>query len=615
MSREHHKGNQMIQFIMGKRSWIPALRPLGAILAGIIFCESISHGASSKGFTVVSKGEPKAEIVVGEHSEPPVLFAAQELQRYVNEMSGAKLELVHATSKKPSIVLAVRPLQQDRKAAEDPREEDHYRLNIDAKTLQIEGASPRAVLFGVYDVLERLGCGWCVPGDDAVPKHDALTLPALQADTRPAFQYRMMVEFPMMSVAQSIAIADWLAKNRMNWVHPAPNAHGEPKLWYDRRDQVLPEYKKRGLHVNIGGHTMHTWVPKTNNFAAHPEWFAYNGGERKGPTLCVANLEMTVEAIKNIQHFLERCPEVEIVDFWHPDDEVFCHCSKCTRGLLPESTKGKQPEWMATNAVKSAYLISYIEFINRVAQGIAKTHPKVMVSPLMYALTEQAMLEDCPAMADNVIAGLAHIMRDSYRPLAGEPQSTINERFLGIDLTWISKSKHHYIYEYYNCWIAPFIYPGAQVIARDLQIMETLGVQGSSSDMWGYSPINMYVAARALWSSSIPWKAAVREFCTRYYGDVGEAMAENELRLETEIFGRTGYQASGARDPEKWKEPPTAGLYLREQRSGQITFLKGLIAKTKDPKVKVRLERQLKPWTVWEKDARWWAVPEFKDAK
>jgi hypothetical protein len=283
--------------------------------------------------------------------------------------------------------------------------------------------------------------------------------------------------------------------------------------------------------------------------------------------------------------------------------------------LLPESTQGIQPPGISTNAVRSAYLITYIEFVNRVSQGIAKTHPKVMVSPLMYALTEQAMLDDCPAMGDNLIAGLAHISRDSYRPLSGEPHSTINERFLGIDLTWISKSKHHYIYEYYNCWIAPFIYPGAQVIVRDLQIMKVLGVQGSSSDMWGYTPINMYVAARALWSPDISWKDATREFCIRYYGDVGQEMAENELRLETEIFGRTGYQASGARDPEKWKDPPTAGLYLQQQRPGQITFLKALIAKTKNPQVRVRLERQLKPWTSWDKEPRWWAFPEFKEDK
>jgi hypothetical protein len=484
-------------------------------------------------------GEAKADIVVADGSDEALSFAARELQHYLKEMSGAELPIVHSPSRKPGVVLAVHSFHQDAKNAQDPREQDHYRLSADGKKLQIEGVTGRAVLFGVYDVLERLGCGWCVPGEDVIPRNRTVVMPALQLDTRPAFEYRMMVEFPMMTIQQSVAIADWLAKNRMNWIHPAPNAFGEPSLWYDRRDQVLPQYKRRGLHVNIGGHTMHTWVP-TNNFAQHPEWFAYNGGERKPPTLCVSNEEMAAEAIKNMQHFLQRCPEVEIVDFWHPDDEVFCHCAKCTRSLLPESTKGIQPAGIATNAVKSAYLISYIEFINRVAQAIAKSHPKVLVSPLMYALTEQAMLDDCPAMGNNVIAALAHISRDSYRPLSGAPHSTINERFLGIDLTWISKSKHHYVYEYYNCWIAPFIYPGAQVISRDLRIMNALGMQGSSSDMWGYTPINMYVAARALWSPDISWQSALREFCLLYFGDVGEEMAANELRLEEGIYGGTG---------------------------------------------------------------------------
>src|SRR6266566_2036962 len=108
-------------------------------------------------------------------------------------MSGAELAVVHSRSKKPAVVLAVRPLLQDKKTLADPREEDHYRLKIDDKELRIEGASPRAVLFGVYDVLERLGCGWCVPGDDAIPKKDTLAIAPLKLDTRPAFQYRMMV--------------------------------------------------------------------------------------------------------------------------------------------------------------------------------------------------------------------------------------------------------------------------------------------------------------------------------------------------------------------------------------------------------------------------------------
>lgn len=431
-------------------------------------------------------------------------------------------------------------------------------------------------------------------------------------EARPAFSYRMMLDYPMLSVAQTIAICDWIAKNRMNWVRECPNAHGEPTAWFERRDRVVPELKKRGLHLIVGGHTMHTWVAETN-FASHPEWFALESGARKPPTLCVSNPEMTVELIKNMQRFLDRCSEVDVIDLWHTDGTVFCHCAKCTRGVAAETAKDQQSRSMPTDAVQSAYVISYIEFVNRVAEAIAKSHPKVMVGPLIYSQTDHAMPDACPAPADNTLVGLAHFFRDSYRPLIGEPRSAINLRFLGNDLTWMAKAKHAYIYEYYNGLTAPYIYPGAQVIVRDLQTLHQLEVQGVSSDMYGYSPINMYVAARALWSPNLSWKGAVRDFCVRYYGDAGEAMAENEVRLETGIFGLNGYQASGARDPDS-PTRPASGRYLEEQRPKQIAFLKGMIDQTKDPQVRVRLERALKPWALWNTEPRFWAFPDFKDS-
>src|SRR5438445_5696742 len=207
-----------------KESQILGLR---AVLAGTVLCSFFPLATSLGEFTIVSKDRSRSEIVVSANeAQLPLAFAAEELQRYVKAMSGAELPLVHTPSKKPFIVLAVRPLQQDQKAFDDPREEDHYVLKVETKKLQIEGVSPRAVLFGVYDLLERLRCGWCVPGDDTVPKKDTLKLAALQVDTRPAFQYRMMLDYPLLSVAQSIAIADWIAKNRLNWIHPCPNAFG-----------------------------------------------------------------------------------------------------------------------------------------------------------------------------------------------------------------------------------------------------------------------------------------------------------------------------------------------------------------------------------------------------
>jgi hypothetical protein len=446
-----------------------------------------------------------------------------------------------------------------------------------------------------------------VPGDDSIPKRSTLSIPALEVDTAPAFQYRMMLDFPLMSTAQSIAIVDWLAKNRMSWVHPCPNALGDPQAWYERRDRVVPEIKKRGLQVIFGGHTMHTWLPP-NRFQAHPEWFAYNNAQRQPPTLCVTNEAMTAELIRNLQRFLDRCPEVDVVDLWHPDSEVFCHCPFCTQGLVPADAKGKKPQGTPTAAVKSAYAISYIQFMNRVGTAIAKSHPRVMVSPLIYGPMDQPMPDGCPPLADNLLVGLAHIARDSYRPLAGEPLSAINLRYLGNDLTWMARSKHHYIYEYFNCWVPPYIYPGGQVIVQDLRLLNALGVQGASSDMYGYTPCNMYVAARALWLPNISWEAAVRDFHLRYYGAAGRDMADNEIKLAKGLYGKKGYGSGGALNPPQTRAD--SGKLLNDIRPQQIKFLEGLIARTSEPLVKARLQRALKPWKIWNADARWWAFPE-----
>lgn len=590
----------------------------GVVLASLAIGPNASGAdAPATKFVLTSAGRAKAEIVIAAESpEPPLAFAAAELQRYLNAMSGAELPVVRAPSENPAIVLTSRPrLQPNEEAAVgDPRQRDRYRLSVQTRRLEIDGASPRAVLYGVYDLLERLGCGWCVPGDDSVPQQATLELAPQQVEAQPAFQYRMMLDFPLLSVAQTIAISDWIAKNRLNWVHPCPNAHGEPQAWYDRRDRVVPEIRKRGLNLIVGGHTMHTWVPETNA-AAHPEWFAEEGGKRKPPTLCLSNPDMAAELIRNMQRFLDRCPEVEVVDFWHTDSTDFCHCAKCTRGV-PATRAGEKndsPTAIPADAIHSAYVITYVEFINRVAAAIARSHPKVMLGPLIYSQTERALPDGCPAPATNVLVGLAHFYRDSYRPLIGEPKSAVNLRFLGNDLTWIAKASHSYIYEYYHGWTAPYLYPGAQIIVRDLQTLRGLEVQGISSDMYGYTPINMYVAARAFWTPDLDWKEAIRDFCLRYYGEVGAEMAENEIHLETGIFGLGGYQSNGARDPES-PTRPVSGRFLEQQRHGQITFLKGLIERTKDPLTRVRLERALKPWALWNQEPRFWALPEFEDA-
>ena len=562
---------------------------------------------------LVQDGRPQAEIVLAaEESRGPAEFAAAELQRYVRKMSGATLPVRHKSAGGPQVELKVDPvgMPPPEPTADKPVSQDRYQLEVNATGIRIRGVTRRAVLYGAYDLLGRLGCGWCVPGDDTVPTRSTISVEPVRIDTAPAFRYRMMLDFPMNSAGQTIAVADWLAKNRMNWIHPCENAHGEPNIWYERQDRVVPEIRKRGLNLIFGGHTMHTWCPE-ENFAEHPEWFAFVDEERKAPTLCVSNPEVVDTVVRNMRRFLDRCPEVDVIDLWHPDGQVFCHCPRCTRGVLAAETKGVPPKGVPHDSVHAAYVVSFLVFIDQVAAALAESHPQVMVSPLIYGSSDRAIPDAAPPLRDNILFGLAHIFRDSYRPLAGEPKSAANMRFLGNDITWMAKTSHHYIYEYYNCWSAPFIYPGAQVIVRDLQLLREVGCQGSSSDMYGYSPINMYVAARALWSPDISWEETIRDYCRRFYGDVADEMAENRIALEEGIFGRAGFQANGGlEDHWKWVKPD-CGLYLREQRPKQLSFLERMLATAEDPTVKTRIERDLTPWKSWSAEPRWWAFPEF----
>ena len=157
-------------------------------------------------FVLVLGGRSRAEIVLAEREAPgPVLFAAQELQRYVKAISGASLPVVRAATLarvshqpptlrdsvpllrrssavgKSAALLALRQavahgatvqtspgvsrvvLTADPQAAvgigagaASPEGEDHYRLQVSETGITIAGSTPRAVLFGTYDLLERL---------------------------------------------------------------------------------------------------------------------------------------------------------------------------------------------------------------------------------------------------------------------------------------------------------------------------------------------------------------------------------------------------------------------------------------------------------------------------
>jgi hypothetical protein len=298
-------------------------------------------------------------------------------------------------------------------------------------------------------------------------------------------------------------------------------------VWEQNRSRsvLVPEVTKRGLLLEVGGHSFSTWLPPVRYAKDHPEYYAVKeDGTRAGSEfVCLSHPDVPRVMADNIAAWLDENPEVAAVDLWHNDLSDYCHCAACT----PTTTRGDKAQSQA------AYTRTYIRFTNQVASRVAKRHPKVLVNFLAY---DQTL--DCPAGAtpleDNVLVGLCLYPRPTQRtmrPLETSPQPLDSRLRRQIPL-WRNLAKHFYIYEYYTFSVREKIWPRAEIwsmvamMSDDIRFFQRNGVEGISSDQWSgdWAPLNMYAFGKLTWDPQRKPKDIVSDFCLRYYGDASGPM-------------------------------------------------------------------------------------------
>lgn len=161
-----------------------------------------SPASAADSFTLVSGGQPRSQIVIGEQTPETVRFAAKELRTFVDKMSGAKLPIAaQAEAGVPAIRLgpAARAVLPSG-ALKDIRR-DGYLITLfggDLCVVGLDDAGPhtdieallargqthsmpswdfqRGTLYGVYRLLEALGMRWFMPGEFGQRVQHATTL-------------------------------------------------------------------------------------------------------------------------------------------------------------------------------------------------------------------------------------------------------------------------------------------------------------------------------------------------------------------------------------------------------------------------------------------------------
>jgi hypothetical protein len=254
-----------------------------AVLTGAILFLAWGDGvaANSAGAFLVYRGQAQAVIVAGNSSFNQ--FTARELVRYIEALSGAKLEIVSPDAarripKDQALILVGGPDANDlvREAAAkklvrfDNLKPDGFVL----RTIQISGHralvaggnDEAATLYAAYELIERYGAVFLITGDVLPQKRPDLELLALDLRIEPAFTKRGIYTTWEYENRSTMSLPDWyrwldqMAKLKFNYLHLQWYPY-EPWLRYEYHGEVkwmgdvsMPQSGYMLRHYNFGEH-------------------------------------------------------------------------------------------------------------------------------------------------------------------------------------------------------------------------------------------------------------------------------------------------------------------------------------------------------------------------
>ena len=465
--------------------------------------------------TIAEKAGSRYRIVVAANAIPSERYAAEELQRYLERMSGARLPIVTDAEAMESreVLLGDNAHLRKLKLNIDFRRlgTDGFALRTDRKRLIIAGGRPRGTLYGVYAMLEeKFGVRWFTPEFEVVPKLPRVRLPNLSETQIPALEYREVYWTEMMRDA------DFAARHRLNGNHYrlADKHGGRAAVYYPfvhSFDMLLP----RELYQE------------------HPEYFPLIDGKRKDGYVqrCLSNPEVLKIAIDRVRQWLKEHPEATIISVSQNDTFNYCQCAKCK----------------ALDDAEGSPAASLLRFTNAIAEDVERDYPNVRIDTLAYQYSRKPPKTLRPR--HNVIVRLCSIECCFAHPLEA-CSSPENQRFRDDIIAWQPVAPLLYVWDYtpnFSHYQQPF--PNFDALQPNVQFFVKHGVKGlfeegnySGGGNGEMGPLRAYVLAKLLWNPYADVQQHIAEFLGAYYGK-----AANNIRACLELLHRQarekGYHA------------------------------------------------------------------------
>lgn len=453
-----------------------------------------SAAFAAPSLTLVENGKSTYSICVSSEASPSEKRGATELQKFLYEMSGARLPIVTEAGKpQGNLILVGRGKLTDKmNLAIDYAKlgEEGFALKTSGKRLVIAGGRLRGTMYGVYTFLDRLGCRWFTREVSRIPKMPTIRVAALDQVHTPAFEYRE----PFFTEAFE---KDWAARNRINGASMQLDESTGGKVTY------FPFV-----------HSFNQMIPPEKYFRFHPEWFSLIDGARRADhsQLCLTNPELLRESVKNVIEWIRVNPAARIISVSQNDWTGWCECDNCRRVEQEEGGVHSGP---------------MLRFVNAVAEEVEKKYPDKLIDTLAYWYTEDPPAKVRPR--PNVRIRLCPIGACESHPYEKCPR---NAYFMRNLRNWSKITNQLYIWHYntnFAHYLLPF--PDFDELAADIPMYKRHGVVGlflegayATGGGGENAELRSYVMARQLWDTRTNVDQEVNEFLEAVYGKAAKAM-------------------------------------------------------------------------------------------
>ena len=522
---------------LARRDFLKAAGTAPLLGAMPLQAQPVQSGSAARkaapAFVLVQEGRSRHAIYVPADAPAPVAFAAEELQRYIERMSGARLAVQKARQSAGPYVVCIGPAQGPIPGGESisATGTDAFRLVVKEGGIVMAGINPRSTLYAAYELLERLGCRFFLPGEDGeyVPRHATLGLPQADAVSQAAFAARGVTEDSKASgtdefwrkrvVEDARIFLDWMAKNRMN------------NYRIGARPSFEAEFAKRGMMPQGGGgHSVPLMLPK-ELFASKPELFRMDQTGKRVPdgNVCVSNPQTVNLCADVVMQWFRDHPESEYFtvmgqDIW---GGAWCSCDRCKPYTASEQN---------------------VILINGIHQILRKQGVNGRCAYAAYRDTLRCDLNRV-RMDSEVRVGYAPRER-SYGHGLADASSERNRWFWNNLMEWRRKHSGPIgITDYYHDSILfyAFAVPTVRVITEDMRAYSKLNVVGTGSYMMGrfswysYGP-SLYVYGRLSWDPDYDTEHALDELANLHYEPAAEPVRGfwRELELGMSRFASFG---------------------------------------------------------------------------